>query len=304
MPKLVATALVVLALLAPDFADAQGPGFVGCPAGQAIQGINFVTRRLVCTPVGGDTSALAARVATLEGQVATLDTALSAVQAELAGLQGDLDATTSALAAAQATIACMSRVDTDVFFVGCNVHVRSGAGTTEALPNGLGNLIIGYNEESFPGVPENRAGSHNLVVGPGHSYSSVGGFVAGRDNAVSGVNASVGGGTNNTASGAQASVSGGRFNAASGTQASVSGGTTNTASGPSASVSGGTGSTASGSAASVSGGAANRASGSAASVSGGQSNEASGNLASVSGGFQRSAVSELDWAAGSLFEDF
>src|SRR5947207_8187159 len=135
MPRQLAIALViVLATLVPSLTHADGPiaTFVGCPVGQAIRGINFVTRTLVCVPVGGDTAPLLARIATLEGQVA--------------GLQ-------SALTSALGTTPCLHTEGTDVFFDGCNVHVRSGSGRTDgnvssAGPsvNGLGNLIIGYNE--------------------------------------------------------------------------------------------------------------------------------------------------------------
>jgi hypothetical protein len=122
---------------------------------------------------------------------------------------------------------------------GTNVHVRSGSGdTTEGCrwrdpdyPNcesltGLGNLIVGYNER-YPvrGLPsEFRTGSHNLVVGRYHSYSSFAGFVAGDSNWIIGANATVTGGQSNWASGKYSSVSGGNRNEASGFLASVSGG--------------------------------------------------------------------------------
>ena len=57
--------------------------------------------------------------------------------------------------------------------------------TAHPKNNGKGNLIIGYNEpERFypPGVPDiGRTGSHNLVVGPGHGYTSGAGIVVGSD---------------------------------------------------------------------------------------------------------------------------
>jgi len=136
------------------------------------------------------------------------------------------------------------------------VHIRSGSGTTDdgGALTGLGNLIIGYNEEPLGFAAGERAGSHNLSIGTGHRYLNFGGLVAGRRNTVSGVEASVSGGLNNTATGNFASVSGGVNNAASGNNASVSGGFSNTASGNDASVSGGSGNTASGLQASVSGG--------------------------------------------------
>ena len=191
-----------------------------------------------------------------------------------------------------------------VIITGANVHIRNGdeqTGTT----NGVGNLLIGYNEEpTSPGLnPGDRGGSHNFVVGDRHRYSSFDGLVAGFANTISGPAASVSGGSHNTASGATASVSGGAGNTASGTQASVSGGQDNTASNDRASVSGGSHNTASGPAASVSGGSNNTASGLAASVSGGAGNTASGLAASVSGGFNDAASGNFDWVAGTLFEE-
>src|SRR5207237_2939381 len=139
-----APSVIVSVTIAASPARAEGPipTFVGCPTGQAIQGINFVTRSLVCVPVGGSTAAL---------------------QAQITALQ-------NALASAQATIGCMHAIGTDVFFEGCNVHIQSGAGTTYAPVNGLGNLILGYNENA--NTPLDRSGSHNLVVGSSHTYSS------------------------------------------------------------------------------------------------------------------------------------
>ena len=51
---------------------------------------------------------------------------------------------------------------------GVNVHVRDGSGGTDGAVNGLGNLIVGYNEDSG----DTRSGSHNLVVGQGRGSSS------------------------------------------------------------------------------------------------------------------------------------
>jgi len=128
-----------------------------------------------------------------------------------------------------------------LIFEGVNVHVRSGSGFTydgcgspnPEFPNcesltGLGNLIVGYNETLAPIPPvwwvDRRVGSHNLVVGMGHTYNSFGGFVAGTQNNITGAEASICGGANNDASGRASSVSGGHGNVASGDMASVSGG--------------------------------------------------------------------------------
>ena len=73
-----------------------------------------------------------------------------------------------------------------VIFEGANVHIQSGLGVTSDVVTGLGNLVVGYNEERRFGVTVgDRAGAHNLVVGPLHKYLSWGGFVAPITKAVS-----------------------------------------------------------------------------------------------------------------------
>jgi len=49
--------------------------------------------------------------------------------------------------------------------------------------NGLGNLIIGYNE--LRGSGDNRIGSHNLILGSKNNFASYGGMVAGTLNDIS-----------------------------------------------------------------------------------------------------------------------
>lgn len=48
-----------------------------------------------------------------------------------------------------------------------NLQVINGEGATADTANGLGNLIVGYNEDTD--VPSDRSGSHNLVVGEDHT---------------------------------------------------------------------------------------------------------------------------------------
>lgn len=185
--------------------------------------------------------------------------------------------------------------DAVVRIQGANLQVVSGGGSTDAAVNGLGNLIVGYNENPHM---NDRAGSHNLVVGAEHWYSSYGGLVAGEENAITAPSASVSGGLGNHAGGDFASVSGGFGNVASGATASVAGGFDCEASGEAASVSGGLTNLASGDSASVSGGAGNEASGYHASVSGGDDNAAIGLGASVSGGYRNRAVAEEGSVSG------
>jgi hypothetical protein len=209
-------------------------------------------------------------------------------------------------------------VANEVVITGANLRIINGLGRTDTT-NGLGNLIVGYNEpRTDPYFPDVRTGSHNMIVGRQNNFSRFGGIVVGYLNEISGPWASVSGGAGNTASGELASVSGGYNNTASGYGSSVSGGDFNIASGYGSSVSGGENNHARGDWASVSGGGQNIASGNHASVSGGDSNTASGirasvsggeyNIASsyassVSGGANRTAPAQDNWAAGALFSD-
>jgi hypothetical protein len=172
-----------------------------------------------------------------------------------------------------------------------NVQVVNGTGTTDGTPNGLGNLIVGYNllRPSGGTTAADRVGSHALIIGDRHHWTSFGHLLAGLANTASGARSSVSGGYSNTASGHYSSVSGGVYNAASGQDSSVSGGDNHTASGASSSVSGGNNNIASGASSSVSGGNNNIASGILSSVLGGYGNTASGFESSVSGGYLNNA---------------
>jgi hypothetical protein len=112
----------------------------------------------------------------------------------------------------------------EVVISGANLRIVNGLGSTDTT-NGLGNLIVGYNElRNDPFFPDMRTGSHNVVVGTQNNFSSFGGLVVGEGNEISGVFSSVSGGGGNIASGPNSSVSGGFINIASGPFASVSGG--------------------------------------------------------------------------------
>ena len=213
-----------------------------------------------------DIAALEATVAEQADELSNLDAAVAGQESLLAGVERQVDAH-----------------DRDTLvFTEMNLQVVNGTGTTSGEPNGLGNLIIGYDTErsteAGDGIDSDKSGSHYLVVGDQHNYTAFGGILAGFSNIAAGDWASVTGGSNNTASGSRASVSGGISNTASGAAASVSGGSSNTADGLSGS--------------SVSGGRLNTADGDRASVSGGSSNTAEGSWTSILGGDDNTVDSE------------
>jgi hypothetical protein len=174
----------------------------------------------------------------------------------------------------------------DITISGANLHIVNGLGATNTV-NGLGNLIVGYQEHRLPPFTNIRTGSHNVIVGRQHNYSSFGGLVVAQFNEISGPWASVTGGFSNSASGVNSSVSGGNGNSASGQNSWASGGVMNRASGIASSISGGGG---------------NLASGVDSSVSGGRANTAGGDFSAVSGGALRTAPAQDNWAAGALFQ--
>ena len=222
-----------------------------------------------------------------------LNTSLNAAAADIAALQSEntaLQAHVDALEASRIpglTEYLSVDVATDsVIFSGANVYVESGSGATDGALNGRGNLVIGYGEDGvyYGRGPSDRTGSHNLVVGGGHSYTSMGGLVAGFHNMASAEFASVCGGEDNESSGAASTVSGGFRNVASGDWSSVSGGSLQIASGEFSAVSGGRSNVASGPNSSVSGGGFSEASGAYSSVLGGADNEAIGDYSAILGG--------------------
>lgn len=235
---------------------------------------------------------------------------------EVVTLQARIDAQDARFAQLERLLASVSLVQDGqtVRFTGVNVQIVSGAGKTDAQPpNGLGNLIIGYNElrgevgdcdeeqapscdypwAGCPGRDENwcncwnsRWGSHNIIVGSGNNYDGSGGFVGGRFNAIGASYSSVVGGRCNLTENRLATVSGGLANRAAGEGATVAGGERNYAGGENSAVVGGDGSAALGTR-SIAGGAYNGARGFASSAIGGLGNEANGEYSSVSGGRHR-----------------
>lgn len=182
-----------------------------------------------------------ASIAKLTSDASANTAATTTLMASVTSTLASANAQASAVKSSTDKLQCVngSRSDANnIYFDGCNVHVRNGAGATSTI-NGLGNLIIGSNENGCSGGPCSRTGSHNLVLGKFHSYTSYSGIVAGTENVVSKPFATVTAGNKNQATGNFASVTGGSQNKASGEGASIAGGRINEASGFASSVAGG-----------------------------------------------------------------
>ena len=280
-----------------------------------------------CKPTSTSAKCLLTAITALQAQVTTLTSQVSSLQTTLTAVQNN-----HALALGP-YVSVVSGTENGlkgphIIFSRANVHIVSGSGSTVDT-SGLGNLVLGYDEDSLAAstIDGNRSGSHNLVVGPQHEFTGSSGAVFGYAN-FTGANfasvtggecnaagltaypfqceptsgdadaASVSGGLVNTASAFGSSVSGGDNNLASADLSSVSGGQVNLASGEVSSVSGGEFNTASGEVSSIFGGESNTASYEFSSVSGGELNVASAEFSSVSGGFSNTASGMLSSILG------
>lgn len=189
---------------------------------------------------------------------------------------------------------------------GINLQIVNGTGTTDGTANGLGNVIIGYDEKGGLSArfcsdglysdqtacetagevwgSSHKNGSHYLVIGKKNSYSQYAGIVSGIYNSSNRMYASVTGGMANRASGAYSSVTGGSSNNATGFRSSVTGGQNNKASGSFATIQGGMENSAEYSYSSIVGGVRNRVTGAFSTISGGGDNLVAGWYSSILGG--------------------
>jgi hypothetical protein len=197
-----------------------------------------------------------------------LQTQLSAAEIRIAGIEGKLT--------------FLTVTGSDMYITGANLHIVNGLGATNGYPtdprstdpnlttvNGTGNLIIGYDGANVFS-PGGRSGSHNLVVGDGHTYDSFAGIVGGRDNGILAPYATVSGGRTNVVSSSYGSIVGGAFNTVDGSTGAILGGNGNFASAIDATV------------------------------AGGNQNSATARFSSVSGGSGVVQATEFGWSAGAF----
>lgn len=139
-------------------------------------------------------------------------------------------------------------------FRGVNLQLDNGVGAAGAMARtGTGNLIIGFNTETPAGLAflparcpdgsadastcpgafrvNHRGGSHNLIIGEGHSYNGVGSIVSGFRNRSLGDSTATLGGQDNLATGQGAMVLGGERNWVTAEYGVIAGGDSNRVSG-------------------------------------------------------------------------
>jgi hypothetical protein len=265
---------------------------------------------MACAPAHAEDTNAA--IAALTAQVRALSDQVRQVSALAASQQAALAEVRQSNSVMLTRLTCVTKsTATDFIFDGCNVHIQNGAGSTGSL-NSLGNLIIGYNKNQV----SQRSGSHNLIVGDLHEYTSYGGVVTGTENTLSAPNSTImssvdssstgtggaaiigadrgttqgnavllGGSQNFASANAHFAVAvGGNQNQVLSGEAVVMAGTLNVASGGSSVACGGSENTASGNGSVACGGTGNKGIGSSAVALGGHHVSASADSSVITGG--------------------
>ena len=218
----------------------------------------------------------------LENQINEVGLSLADTQNKL---DSELDAVQNTLSGLSGMLACISpdSDEEDLIFSGCNVHLRNGLSRGTPGMNGFGNFIVGYNEFDDACIGCQRSGSHNIIVGENHDWTSYGGIVGGKQNRIRGPNAAVLGGFRNEATGVTAAIVGGGSNIAHGRESAIVGGNSNQANGIRSAVLGGYTNTCSGPYTSIAGGHSCTANNLYSSVLGGRNNQARGAFSTILG---------------------
>jgi hypothetical protein len=311
MKKLVVVPMLALCclLLMPALASASTPTVKSLAKSLAALQKKVNAQAKTLTSLSTKLTADEGTIASQGTTIASLSSQLTSDEATIASQATTLTNAAPLLAIApyvSLNAAAMNGVKgPNIVFKGTNVHVMSSTSETDA--SGLGNLIVGWDNNPTSTPSGYRSGTNNLVVGDYNTFPGNADLIAGIANTVGGQYSSITGGSDNATTTDYASVSGGQHNTVTGNWSSVSGGENNTASGNWASVTGGgnwqlgTGNTAAADYGCVVGGEENSISSSSARwsvICGGVLNQVTANSATVGGGNSVGLSYAGGWAAG------
>jgi hypothetical protein len=213
--------------------------------------------------------------------IATESGALGGLAARINGLESSLSVSTASLTA---MAALNERVHVngmgDVIFHDTNVFIQNGTTASDEM-NGKGNLVLGYN---LSAGSEDRAGSHNLIIGDLHAYAGHSSIVAGEAHELSANYSAIIGGIGNQVTNDYGAAVGGQYNVVNGMYASAVGGGFHLATGANSAILGGYSNTTSGMFSNATGGRANDVGGAYSTAAGGSMNTVDGASSTVSGG--------------------
>ena len=127
------------------YSDSSCTMAVGSPMSVNIENVDLIERLKRFTPKGGTKAPATDRLtAVFSGATGSSPTFLKVTGTGISSVGGDCQLQFATNGGTN--LPCASQVGSEVYFTGCNVNVRSGSGHTQAPPNGLGNLVVGYNE--------------------------------------------------------------------------------------------------------------------------------------------------------------
>jgi hypothetical protein len=200
---------------------------------------------------------------------------LASLEGRLKSLESENEALSSTVDEMTATLTGVRREGTTLVFEGMNLQLLNGP-FGDAQTNGLGNLIVGHNEE-----PGTQSGSANIVIGSQRqAFTSYGDIIGGAFNEGTARGVLVTG-VQNKAGGNYAGLLGGRFNEATEESTAVVGGAEDRATEIYAVAVGGRKNLASGAISVAIGGSENHSSGSFSFERGGNKIDASAGFATV-----------------------
>ena len=221
----------MLAAAQPSTAFVKRLADVEALAAKLVQSLDDLRRQNQA--LGTQLTAQAATIASLQAALAkeVADRTAYADGVAAAALADARTYSDARLAPVSDKLVHVSRSGNNLLINGANVFIRNGLGSTYATGNGLGNLILGYNESRNQGAanPDVRTGSHNMIVATGANYTLNGSYITGINNTSNGHHASVYGGTGNIATGTYSVVVGGFNNRTTGGWSTILGGRDRTA---------------------------------------------------------------------------
>jgi hypothetical protein len=207
-----------------------------------------------------------------------LEAEIDALQASLAARQAQVAALEALLVGVTRGIDPVTHIDT-IVLSGANLEIVNGTGVTDAA-NGAGNLVIGYNT----GTSGEKTGSHFLLVGDQHRFTTTSGIASGTEHVVEGDVAAFLGGANQVVQFAYA--------------AGAAGGVVHAVLGDHGFVGGGVSQAADGEASFVGGGDDNASQEDQAGIAGGYNHRGQGERSFVGGGSNHTTSSECAYLAG------
>ena len=184
MRKLVVLIFVALGVLlvTPAVASASTPTLKSlAKAVKALQKTEK-SQAAAITSLKNTVASQASKITSLQGSVGSLTNQLAGFTTAITDLQNTLKGDADVLALepyvkVYRTTTLNGVSGPNIVLKGCNLQIKSTTGESDT--SGLGNLIVGWNDEPGGSLPSPfRTGSNNLVCGDENNFTGSGGLLA------------------------------------------------------------------------------------------------------------------------------